>query len=135
MKTIRPMVFETNSSSTHSISICSKWDPKRCDKLLVEDGICTIFEGEFGWGVETFHDAASKASYLATSAHGDEDRLEVLAEVIRKYTGASEVRFEGEGYIDHQSIGVAYEAFESDDSIRDFIFNPKSVLRTDNDNH
>ena len=43
------------------------------------------------------------------------------------------------GYIDHQSIegdgGAGEPAVESEGTLRNFIFNPKSSLETDNDNH
>lgn len=62
MNTVRRrFVFETNSSSSHSISIVSgDYIP---DKIYVDEtGTCNIFPGEFGWEIEDFYDAASKAS-------------------------------------------------------------------------
>jgi hypothetical protein len=128
---VRRSVFETNSSSTHSISIAS--GAETLDTLPVEyDGVCRIFPGEFGWGVETHTDAATKASYALTWAMSCEDyhvwsaaggrseetvgnkeeALAMLREVIQEATGCREVVFvggeEGDddpwGYIDHQSI-------------------------------
>jgi hypothetical protein len=176
-KVIRRGVFETNSSSSHSISIAP--GDFRPEHLPVDlDGVCRIHPGEFGWGVETFRDAASKASYClvyckdvarnvgehVTHTPSDSPRLQaMLRDVIARETGAT-VAFvprgntEHEemldqdlelaavvdglagvehdwGYIDHQSDDICSEAFESQDTLRAFIFNPQSILRIDNDNH
>jgi hypothetical protein len=134
-------VFETNSSSTHSIAISDK----DCvlDTLSVTDGVCTICSGEFGWEIETYYDAASKSSYCLTWAkeYGDDTHEDMLKRVISSQMGGVQVEFEPSGglydwgYIDHQSSDVCKEAFGSDVSLRNFIFNPNSVLVTDNDNH
>ena len=147
-KVTRVGVFETNSSSTHSISIAG-WSPSKKDTLTVENGVVSIFPGEFGWEEVTYHDAASKASYCYTYAKQTNrpELLERLAAVIVAETGCKVVQFEtagGEGYsygyIDHQSCEKGDDdpgarALKSDESARNFIFNPKSVLVTDNDNH
>ena len=68
-------------------------------------------------------------------------RLHQLSRVIEEETGAIPVfssvpcGWYPWGYIDHQSHGVCAEAFDSDESLRNFIFNPNSTLHTDNDNH
>lgn len=158
---IRRAVFETNSSSSHSITIVG--GTYRPDRLHAEDGVVTIYGGKFGWGVEQFNDAATKASYCLVYAHGPEidleldgktgesietrrepthpELLERLRQVIASETGC-EVEFNMRGgYIDHQSNGeygtpgVCAEAFKTDETLRDFIFNPKSRLLIDNDNH
>jgi len=59
----------------------------------------------------------------------------MLEEVIEEVTGATEVLFNlSDSYIDHQSHDVVGKAFESKETLKEFIFNPKSVLRTGNDN-
>ena len=152
MKVTRHSVFETNSSSTHSISID---DTGVLDDLLPvnEDGICYVLADEYGWEVEDYNDAATKASYCLvyakTSGNDTCDCLiNMLTEAIKEVTGAKEVRYipkDGEddyykwGYIDHQShIGdgdACGEAFESKENLKQFIFNRRSSLHTDNDNH
>ena len=61
---IRKNLFETNSSSTHVISICKipSW------KLMEHEGNQTIeFNGgEFGWEFKLYTDVQSKADYLWT---------------------------------------------------------------------
>ena len=60
---IRHGVFETNSSSTHSISIDDK--EFLLDTLVVNSsGNVEIEVGEFGWEQDTYRDASTKASYL-----------------------------------------------------------------------
>lgn len=145
-ESIRNGVFETNSSSTHSISIRggdykpSEWTPD-------SDGNIDVYPGEFGWEYEDYYDPMSKASYCLTYAAndgegGNSELLTMLREVIAETTGAKSVTFcksscsyNPWGYIDHQSDGVCTPAFESKESLRDFIFNPASELHTDNDNH
>lgn len=151
---IRRGVFETNSSSSHSITIVG--GNYQADKIPLEDGVCRIYGGEFGWGFDQFNDAATKASYCLVYAFGDTsgdgdgeqepmypEKLETLRSVVAKEMGV-EVEFEmgGWNYIDHQSCensdwrqATAETAFASEQALRDFIFNPASELLIDNDNH
>lgn len=174
MKVTRHGVFETNSSSTHSITIDrGEWSRNHRTHVLPksDDGICRVFPGEFGCEVREYNDTATKASYVLTyifeqrgvdalAKKGNDkydhatdiskkisEHLEMLRVVIAERVGRR-VEFvslgkreygdgdeEDWGYIDHQSVHVCVEAFESHDALRDFIFNSKSILRTDNDNH
>lgn len=135
-------VFETNSSSTHSISI-HKSTLFDTTLYVDEDGVCTITPGKFGWEMERYTDAGTKASYCLTYCwrNGDSTKLDMLREVIQFHTNCKNVQFvqldgySPEGYIDHQSSDVAEDAFESKNALRAFIFNSRSVLTTDNDNH
>lgn len=142
----RKKAFETNSSSTHSIVIQpGDFVP---DKLQVKDGVCKIFTGEFNWGYECFKDAATKASYCLTyvKTTEDVDQADMLREVLLEVTKANTIEFcsNGDGYyewghIDHQSGpgdgDACGKAFDSKESLRNFIFNQKSILIIDNDNH
>lgn len=164
MEVIRVGVFETNSSSTHSICVRPQ-DSRGQDTLPVDSlGTCRVYPGEFGWEEEEFDDAPTKASYCLTHLknvrnYRDGDtrytgdllryRERMLKEVIAEKTGAKLVVFVPEheseddgyvwGYIDHQSIedngGACEPAWESKETLSDFIFNRSSILRTDNDNH
>ncbi len=142
MKTnIRQSVFETNSSSTHSISIAEEIS-MLMDTDLIPDETATIelTGGEFGWEWEKYNDAPTKANYAAVFSKNNPDWRELLSNVICKQTGAINVLFNNmEGsYIDHQSDagegGAAMEAFESEEKLRQFIFNKNSWLFTGNDN-
>lgn len=144
MRIIRKGMFETNSSSAHSIIISNKGT---FEKIKPEsDGSITIEAREFGWEIEDYNSFYVKASYCLTYAKqiNDESLIAILAEVISKNTGATEVVFKpwcfGSdysewGYIDHQSSDVCAEAFACEESLTQFLFNPNSSLHTDNDNH
>ena len=61
MKTIRNSVFETNSSSMHSISLTGK-------RVIKIPNYALDFEcGEFGWKEESFAGSQSKLSYVLTA--------------------------------------------------------------------
>jgi hypothetical protein len=153
-KQVRNGAFETNSSSTHSICIASG---ETTDTLQKDDkyNAVIIESGEFGWEVEDYWDARSKAAYCYTyavsrrddsKAFSEDKNLYMLRKVISEHTG-HDVKFEHEvnienkdswypyGYIDHQSMDVPEEAFESEESLKQFIFNRRSILHTDNDNY
>lgn len=145
MVKIRKGVFETNSSSTHSCVIstdCKSWDTIIPD----DDGSITINYGEYGWEYENYTGVRDKASYALTLTqyfNNEEEVLERLRNVIKEHTGAREVIFPvgdkeetyyDKGYVDHQSVDLGNEIFESDVSLKNFIFNPNSSFETDNDN-
>ncbi len=149
---IRRGVFETNSSSSHSISISNK--SGLMDTIGPDDnGVITLVGGKFGWEVEDYDDARTKANYCiqdiaypnydkdykVTGVSYDEENAERLIRVIKAQTGCEKVVFDdraiGDGYVDHQSAGTTEEAFRDDNSLRMFIFNKHSILHTDNDNH
>ncbi len=143
-KVTRHAVFETNSSSSHSISISP--DEVLTDKLAVHNGVCQIHDGEFGWGVEVFSDASTKASYCYTYARANkgtgnllqtisERPLNMLQEVIEEQMECKVEFVSDEGYIDHQSEETCIAAFKDRDTLRRFIFSPKSILNIDHDNH
>lgn len=141
---IRHGVFETNSSSTHSISLANT-EKKFCtDSLPIDkDGSISIYPGEFGWEQKRYYDAYTKASYALTYAFATSSKeIVMLQEVIQEHTGVKDVKlctsesgYYAFGNIDHQSIEVCEEAFKSKEALRSFIFNPQSILITDNDNH
>lgn len=143
-KKIRKGVFETNSSSTHSISIAVGNNEGLLDTIVPnEDGVIVLTGGEFGWEIEEYNDAITKANYCAIDQLNNDERVEMLKRVIKEQTGAKMVTSiisddwdNGDySYIDHQSVGTSDEAFESEEKLREFIFNKNSILYTDNDNH
>ena len=162
MKQIRNSVFETNSSSTHSVSI--RHMESGIGIIDVEsDNKVHITFGEFGWEVDSYNDARTKLSYLVTmvaefehldiwcSSPWDEDTLnDVLmdSEDFRTLNAIVAERCDcdgiwvdsSEGYIDHQSCEDynCIQDFIDDwgiDSVEDFIFCTNITLHTDNDNH
>lgn len=142
MKTkIRKSVYETNSSSSHSICIADN-NTMLMDTELIPDqnGDIELDGGQFGWEWEKYNDALTKANYAAIFSRNDSKWRNLLEEVIKVQTGASNVQFNinDDSYIDHQSDviegGSATEAFESQEKLRHFIFNKNSWLFTGNDN-
>ena len=156
---IRKNVFETNSSSTHSLVI-SKKERSYDYHLPVDAGVLTIPFGEFGWGPDILVAPIEKLAYLVTDRCGlydipeelknaDDDAIycfimeeseavrDIVEVVKRCCPEVEEVRFElGDrwnpfGYIDHQSQGTSYEV---DLSIEDLIFSNKVIIMVDNDN-
>lgn len=127
-KLIRAGVFETNSSSTHSITISN--DTVLNDTITPDsEGVVRLSGGEFGWDYFDSNEAIVKANYAA-QALGDD--CENLIEVIREQTGAEFVLIDtSKGYIDHQSVGLVRDDKEW---LRQFIFSKGSYLYGGNDN-
>lgn len=144
---IRQGVFETNSSSTHSISIAPGLTGQNglMDTSLIPDydGNIVLEGDEFGWDVAKYNDAVTKANYVAVyveewSGSRSEEFKEIFAKVMKEQTGCKEliISLGRYAYIDHQSVesqDLDY-LFEDPEQLRSFIFNPDSVLTTDNDN-
>ena len=143
-RNIRKGVFETNSSSTHSIVI-SPETPHMYDTIHPDgNGEIWLNGGEFGWNWERFDDAKTKANYCAVDQFGNEVNMQMLMDVLKEHTGAKEIMFNfttnwdvdelNHSYVDHQSYGTSSKAFESKRKLKNFIFNPYSILFTGNDN-
>ncbi len=155
MKTcIRAGVFETNSSSSHSLTIKSG---ALTDINDIVDNIIIGQGGEFGWGVETLTDFDSKFQYLITylfSGVSSQDEIDEIvnnnsyyamltkavathlnSKIIMRTYKQVEKKYDKFGYIDHASYGEASDAFNSRDELANFLFNPFSKLHIDNDNH
>ena len=153
-------VFETNSSSTHSLTLSPTMDDMVESPVLDHEsamGFVTICSGEYGWAYETFSSFHEKASYLYTDAMIGEDdsvdqnneyyrntnlKLKMIADSIKEYTGLGVVFTKEEGssyypfgYIDHQSHGVCSQVWEEGvDGVTRFLFSMNSSFETDNDN-
>jgi len=68
---IRKGVFETNSSSTHSVSISRKnnkyYDPSNLNVFIDEyDNKVHVKFGEFGWEIESYNLPYEKLQYIVT---------------------------------------------------------------------
>ena len=164
IKQIRRGVFETNSSSSHSISVDSSGECKY--DLCVEKGRVNAPCGEFGWEEVSYNDSRTKLSYLVTAlvstvrdyVDNSKKRLPFeeliktsshyneylqLCEVIKECCNANLIvlpeidGYQSLGYIDHASIDVAFDNVLSKGHsiIRQFLFSDKSILYIDNDNH
>ena len=134
MITKRQNVFETNSSSSHSLTIKSgeNWDTITPD----QDGVIYLYGDEFGWGWDKHNDALTKANYYAVDNQYNEEKLELLKKVIQDYTNCDvviEINDSSYAYIDHESCGTTNQIYTEDD-LRQFIFNKASWLFIGNDN-
>lgn len=136
MINIRQSVFETNSSSMHSLSIIGS---DRINKGITSD---TIVEyGEFGWGYDTLDTPIEKISYLITQYQNQEDMIDMIKRAFKNYTGFELIIRESsdnwypKGYIDHESLGMICEYITDENSIVDIVFNDKYTIVIDNDNH
>lgn len=152
MKKIRLNIFETNSSSTHSITMYGR------NNFVKPTSTIFVHFGEFGWEVETFRDWHDKLSYVLTAIqyhiHIPQDQItkktileskygKWLLEMIKDYCGMEVIvsdcgGYFSVGYIDHESVYVL-EWPETEnvwkESMKNFIFNTRYILHTDNDNY
>lgn len=147
MFNIRRNVFETNSSSSHSISIKSNSGELTPNYIYIdEDNIMHTEFGEFGWGYETYTDQSNKLSYVVTmmgalSGTYDESLYEYgpfihLKEDLIEYTGCSDLVIDSfDGYVDHQSVCNIVEDYCEVENYINFIYNSNIKLIIDNDNH
>lgn len=146
---IRRNVFETNSSSSHSLTV-STGDlvgvPFEADEL--RDGVIEVSAGEYGWEWRRFYKAKEKIRYLVTqvtkgkvseAALVENPHVALLATVIREHTGCELKLVPSSGSIDHQSaLGegeVGMELFEDAGRLKQFIFSEDCYLQTGNDNN
>lgn len=157
MKTqVRKSVFETNSSSMHSLTVTRrKPDLKQSEDMEP----ITVGLGEYGWGYETLDWWMEKADYLGvectttryrkdeeTGEYGyetflSEDNIErrnILKAALRMRFSNVEIIFKTEGYIDHQSSGDIWDIIMGDkhpvSKCHEIIFGDARII-IDNDNH
>lgn len=154
---IRQGVFETNSSSTHAISIC-EFHPN----MELPEVVKFETNQEFGWEFEDYTDVYSKANYLWLAICykynnlSDEDELIKAKANLTQYLERIGVRATFEdcryikstwsrvddkymdmrGYIDHP--GDLYEMvdalLEDPNLLYGYLFNDNSMISTGNDN-
>jgi len=133
MKTIvRRGVFETNSSSAHSLTFNSH---DNLDQTLTpNDGVIVVRgEGEYGWEQDVYSTAYFKTDYLYQQWFGREDKIELLKQAIEEHTGAPVIFKDPTGYIDHQSMGIC-DGIQTVEDVKQFLFNSQNRFITDNDN-
>ena len=128
------MVFETNSSSTHSLEIGSGYLIDSSDLNLNEDNNLVIELGQFGWEWETYTHFEDLASYVFTAIKSDESLTRELISLIKfNYPIINEIIISDcdYSYVDHGSEHI--EGMDASD-LFDFIFTQGSELETGNDN-
>lgn len=152
---IRFGAFETNSSSTHSLTMGNgTLVAQPFDKKILRAGVVTAHPGDYGWEYYRYFTAREKLDYLVSQLLGNgrqvsegEDRaavfaalaeasprLQMLAKVVKDYTGCTLEIGPGTPSIDHDSVGVGYEAYESEAALKQFLFDETAYVQTGNDN-
>jgi hypothetical protein len=149
-KMIRTGVFETNSSSCHTITISHVDNDTLYQSITPNDnGEIVIAPQEFGWEWETYNNPESKLCYVMlyirdwVHDQATKDAFsDILNRVVLTHTHATKLTMGPSsskywnGYIDHQSVedNDCHHLFDSDEKLKDFIFGPQSSLNTGNDN-
>lgn len=144
--------FVSNSSSSSFIIISDlmnayEYKDQYKNKVLIVDN--NLGETEFGWDYCKYDDFGSKLifAYMQTLYAENKNWLNLLENVVKEYTGCSEiiwnitieydVKDKIWSYIDHQSCsyeGANCEMFDSKEDLIDFLFNKRSYIQTCNDN-
>lgn len=164
MKQVRRSVFETNSSSTHSITITHGRISNNSIRVGRDGYIHTELD-DFGWEVCDYRSQAERLSYLVTMLavksdvtlwiyDANENRtdkdivedimktreFEKLSDEIGRHARCRGVIIDPSGgYIDHQSH-EDYRDFQDfldyyNTNVVEFVFGHGNVVHTDNDNH
>lgn len=144
---IRQGVFETNSSSVHSLVISN--DGRESSEFkLNKDGEIEIDFGQFGKDERIYTSQYDKLSYLITCLYYlsgwevediyDKWEFKEIQDAICKYTGAKGIKILGEQEpeIDHQSQpydGIEIINVYDEDAVINFVFNKYVSLKTDCD--
>ena len=135
MKTIRNNVFETNSSSTHSlcIGVGEKEFP-----ILDDQNNVVIHLSTYGWEIDSYYGLEDRMSYVFSYLYDSrkdyyKELYDQLIDYIKENTGANDVEFTGTDwcYVDHGSEHMTL-TFQW---LIDFMFNKGGNFTTDNDNH
>lgn len=130
---IRNGVFETNSSSNHSMSL-SQGNIVYGSISPDWDGVIELNGGEYGWQTEKHNSAVFKANYLAQAYKDSNSLTETLISVIEKHTGAKvSINLDEDGYVDHESVGRFDDLTEEE--IKRLIFDKNSWIFLGNDNN
>lgn len=140
MKTVtRKNVFETNSSSSHSLTMDSSevFELGSVSDEEVSSGKLQVYTGEYGWEWQRYYTVKGKLAYLVTELmriSSLEDSMESLKEMVKRRTGFDlEVIVTDSYYIDHESHGVASEVLQDLKKLESFVFS-NSFVETGNDN-
>lgn len=159
MYQIRRGTFETNSSSTHSVSVASGSSLHKSNLKVDDEGYIHTHLSDYGWEDYWYDSQEDRLSYLVTmlaeiighhpwclsseelkreiQAIQESIEFQELSDEIASYAGAKGLILDvEEGYIDHQSVHYSSirEYFEYwNTSCLEFVFGNVSV-HTDNDN-
>jgi len=144
MKKIRNSVFETNSSSTHSICITKN------NVLNDKRSEISFTIGEFGWECDTLSTPYEKAQYLYTGvlANNREELIDQIKSILDKNNisydfqepefetyGDENHKYLKDGYIDHScELGGFLDICTDENKLMRYLFSSESFIITGNDN-
>lgn len=157
---IRQGVFETNSSSTHAISVVRHVN----EQYEIPESIHFGLTGQYGWENNVYHNVSDKANYLWIATCSQYSSLDDEATLIRikadvtkilndygvkhvsfedadyitsKYNSEQPPYLDIDGYIDHHSdlYGWIDEMIEDPELLIGYLFHPHSYIHTGNDNN
>lgn len=159
MHVIRRNVFETNSSSSHSVSYHVKPDNEILDLNKIKDKyssyeVVVVSCGEYGWGYDLLCSFEEKLAYVLTSIQynssesvdnmqelQESEYFKWLNEIVTEYCGVPIGIFGTDiGHVDHQSTDTLRHYFVEDkEKFRSrmipLLFDDDYTIIIDNDNH
>lgn len=157
MKQIRRSLFETNSSSTHAITIANNSEDDFKNNL---PKVLELELGEFGWEYDRYQTIFERASYLFTAIVYNgwvEEYMPKLVDTLKKwdveveYPKLKRVQSEYDKnyyywvieskpdeyfYIDHggELKDFLEDIFNDETLLMNYLFSPESFIATGNDN-
>lgn len=150
---IRDSVFETNSSSSHSVTVSADElaDDYGISKETLRGGVITAHTKVYGWEWSRSYSPGAKIAYLVTQlAKGhvsgkpgkdvtqevrQDSRVDSMLSMIERRTGCRvEVMGASSAYVDHNSVGTGVELLDDPEKLMNFIFGQRSYVETGNDN-
>lgn len=128
MRQVRNGVFETNSSSCHSICI-------QKDKNITLPNNIYFYTGEYGWEF----DCVDTASYLYTlilNSKDKEEKLNTLKNILDKHSISYTFEELKTGYVDHgyEAADFVDAVLNDEDLLLRCLFGTDSCVYTGNDN-
>ena len=143
MRQIRRSVFETNSSSVHTLQIINT-GLKLSNLKINKDGIIEVEFGSFDNEYRIYNTQYEKLQYLLSFIGYENYYLEDfynsycfqnVRDAVCEYAKAKDIVIVGdkEPYIDHQSADTCVIDLYDKDEIINFVFNEYISLRTDCD--
>lgn len=153
---IRRSVFETNSSSSHSLTL-GRGDlvSQPFSAATLRSGVVRITPDHYGWEWTRYYTAENKLAYLVTQLlqgrepdseseldeagfteklRATDPRFDLLCRVVSDHTGCQLLVERADCSVDHDSLGVGLELFKDEDALRDFLFDETACVQTGNDN-
>lgn len=156
---VRKNVFETNSSSSHSLIIEKGSIPVYLSKEHAIHGKIVVELDQFGWGPDYLFNMDEKLSYIFTDqishlfgGRGENDNvrddveyalrenelLSRVAHVLKEYTGCElevecNISYPG---VDHQSRGLSNDLLSlNDEELLFYLISTSCGVELDHDNH